>query len=805
MAGGDRQGQQGNQGSQGRDMSAGAPADLTQTQRNQIEALLKQITALAQELRGRSDAGRAAMTTLLAQAVGADEEVAQAYAERLGHVRGDDMAAAADIALAMGELDTRHEVAREARRTLVRLRSAGAKPTLTIPAHSATPAAQASPAPAAAQAPTPRKPAFEAAWASRTREAGEINVITLWREGADADTLRPYVFLLDFWQSGVREFEIGDTIQRREIQQMLTPLQSKGLPAPVKIGWAQARGLVREALDINAWRGSEPGGDFARYRAQIEERLLAEPSDDALREDLRQEEERFAREGDSPLCDSNLEAEETLANWLGAWSFGDYGLAYDLLASDHPERRRQSRAEYISLRRQWADEAHPAELRLTLIREQEQRASLLWTPGAPAGGLGAGVKRDLETFWSLTLTDSPIGGQLEELPMGTLVSKVSGRHWFWTGYSMQREHTSGQWAIARQRDEGAQAQGLPVDELTKRLAEARERAEKAAQTAPQDANSPQAADVLRAVTGDLTAGLHYSDALSARLPLDESVHRNAVNDARTLSAHERAAALLERMAGRFGDDHDIRFELGVEQYLVAEQSAQAGQQEVAGAWLGRATATLLALCEDDPTPQHLQGLGELLARQGHYTQAAQRLRQGIQLDGSLATLYVDLAETLMGQATDDNLDAPAPLDEQTRGEVMREALQALRDAARLDGTLPRLFTRMGAIYEALHQHEDAIIAFEEAIHREPGDDLAHYTLGALLMARREYDRARALLEMASQLEPSSMQYRLALAACYIALGREREAAREVEILEKVAPQLPQVAELKAQLARLKKK
>lgn len=307
------------------------------------------------------------------------------------------------------------------------------------------------------------------------------------------------------------------------------------------------------------------------------------------------------------------------------------------------------------------------------------------------------------------------------------------------------------------------------------------------------------------VTGDLTAGLHYSDALISLLPLDESLSRSALNDARALSAHERAAALLERMAGRFGDDIEVRFELGVEQYLVAEQSAQLGQQEVSATWLGRATATLTAVTTESPSPQRLQGLGELLARQGHYNQAAERLRQGIAMDSSMATLYVDLAEALMGQATDDNLDAPAPLDEQARAPVMREALQALRDAARLDASLPRLFTRMGAIYEGLNQHEDAVIAFEEAIRREPDDDLAHYTLGTLFMSRREYDKARPLLEMATQLEPTSLQYRLSLATAYIAMERVREATREIEILDKLAPGQPQVTELKAQLARLKKK
>lgn len=795
MAGGDRQGQQG-----------GAPSVLTQTQRNQVEALVKQTSDLAQALRD-ADADRAAMVARLTQAIGADEEVAQTYAERLGGVRGEGATDAADVALAMGELEPRHEVAREARRALVRLRSAGARPTLAIPA--ATHAAPAAATPAttpAAPPPAPARPVFVEAWCTRTREAGELNLVALWREGANDDLLRPYIFGLDFWQKGVDHFEIGDTLTRREVQrQLIEPLHGRNLPPPVKLGWAQTRGLVLQALAVNAWRKTEPGGDFIRYRARVEERLLAEPADDTERADLAREEERFAREGDRPLCDPNLSADEMLANWLGAWSFGDYGLAYDLLASEHPARRSASRAEYVALRRQWADEAHPAALRLTLIREQEQRASLLWTPESPAaGGLTPGGKLDLEAFWSLSLDESPIGGQLEEMPMGTLVSKVSGRHWFWTSASLRRDIATNVWVLDRQRDEGAQSQGLPVEELTKRLAELRQHAEQIAREAPQDANEQGANEALRAVTGDLTTGLHYSDALMARLPLDESILRAAVTDARTLSAHERAAALLERAVGRFGDDNKVRLELGVEQYLVAEQSMQMGQQEATAAWLGRATATLTALANEAPTPQNLQGLGELLTRQGHYNQAEQRLRQAIALDGSIATIYVDLSETLMGQATDDNLDAAAPPDDAQRQAIMRDALQALREAARIEPTFPQLFTRMGAIYETLHMHDDAVIAFEEAIRRDPADDLAYYTLGTLYFSRKDYQKARHPLEMASQLAPTTMQYRIPLAACYIELGLVREASRELEILEPDAAQFPQIADLKAQLARLKK-
>ncbi len=793
MARGDRQGQRGHT----------PGGELSEERRAWVATLLSGTEALAGALRA-ADADRAALLAALKPVTSAEEPVAAAYAAALGDARGASAQPAADVAVALGELDTRREVAREARRAHVRLRSAGVAHTISIPPASVTVTAQPA-APAAPITLAPRAPKFIEAHATRSREAGEMTLIVVWQEGADADILRAYMFLLDFWREGVKDFEITDSMPRARIQsQLIAGLTQRGGPGTVKIGWAQARGLVLQALEVNAWRKSEPSAELTRYRAQVDQRLLAEPEDEARRAEIAAEQARMEREGDRPLFDINLEAEETLANWLGAWSLGDYGLAYDLLSAEHSARQGKSRAEFIALRRQWADEAQPAALRLTVIREQEQRASALWTPSAAPGRLGTGG-RDLEAFWSLTMRESPIGGQLPELPMGTLVSKATGRHWFWTGHTLRRDPASNLWLVAASRDEGAQAQGVPVDELAKRVKELREKAERTATEAQRQPEGPATNEALRAITGDLTTALHYSDALMARLPLDETLYRDALNDARALGSHERAAALLERMVGRFQDDVEVRFELGVEQYLVGEQYAQQEMQEPASAWLGRATATMTDVVAAEPTARRLQGLGELLSRQGHFTQAAERLRQAIALEPGNATLYLDLSETLMGQASDENLDAPEKLDEAGRRAAMQSALEALREAAKIDATLPRLFTRIGAVQEALHQHEDAIISLEEAINRDRDDDVAQYTLGTLYMARNEPQRALRYLEMASQMEPASLQYRVAVAACYVALERVREATRELDTLDKVAPGLPQTGELRARLARITKK
>ncbi|HEX6817576.1 MAG TPA: tetratricopeptide repeat protein, partial [Ktedonobacterales bacterium] len=421
---------------------------------------------------------------------------------------------------------------------------------------------------------------------------------------------------------------------------------------------------------------------------------------------------------------------------------------------------------------------------------------------AGKGGLGG---KDEEAFWSLVLKDSPLGGAAEELPMATLISPETSRHWYWTAYTMQRERSHGLWCIARIRDEGAAAQAQTVDELQKRIEETHTLAEQAAANAPQDPRSPQAAEAVRTVTASLCSALGYRDAIIAKLPLDEAAYRAAIDDARTLNNHERAAAYLERMQGRFPNELRLRFELGLEQYLVAEQYASQGQAVAAADWLDRAIATSKQVVDAERTAEHLQALGELQARRGYLSQAQETLREAITLDDERASAHADLASAILSRLSGEDLDSPGqtPSTEE-RETVAREALAQLREAAKLDPNLPALFTRIGGIYSMLGQAEDARLAFEEALAHDPGDADAHYALGTLHLERNEPQRALAQLENAVQLEPLAVPYRLALAAAYIALDRRREATRELDLIDRLQPHLPQVAELRAMLARQKK-
>ena len=801
MSRSERRGQHGHTRSQhGAQKSSESLPTLTDEQAARLEALRADVASLAASLRRAAPDGRDALKALLTPIDSTEEPVALAYANALGDHRGEAGRDAADIAEALGELSAHKEVARMARRSRIRLRSAGNVPSYAVPSaveHSgeARPIAPITPFHA------PARPDDEEsrgghggrvaqAYASRNRETGEMLLLVAWQESAASDRIYPYAFDLSFWSQGIKRFAGGESMSLAAFRQRMVEPMQKDTPV-VSITPAEVRRLLREALDIAVWRGGEMDAEYQLHRAQVEERLLAE---------LEGEPEETGVEGDRVYIDGEQEPDEVAANWIGAWSFGDFGLAYDLLADDHPIRRKQTRAEFVALRRQWATEAEPSNLRLTLVREQAQRASALWVPGG-AGMVGAGERRDVEAFWSLALTDNPMGGQLDELPMATLTSQETGRHWYWTAYTLNRDRRSGLWLISRTRDEGAASQALKIEELQQRIHEAHETVENITQQEPPDPRSEEAADLLRTLTGALTAALHYRDALIVRLPLDEAMYREGITDARSLGNHDRAAALLEKMHARFGGaDQRIPFELGIEQYLAAEQAARQGDTHSEAAWLERAVQTLTRVVEAEPTSEHLQGLGEMLSRQSHFNQAETRLREAIQADPQRAMPHVDLADALMGRISSENLDDPIKLSKEEQRDLARQALAELREAVKLDPSLHGVYTRIGALYEVLEQHDDAVIAFEEAIRRDPGDAEAHYTLGTIYMSRRQPENAIPHIESAVQLAPGGLAFRIGLAVAYVAAGRRTEATREIELLEAVAPGLPQIAELRRVLA-----
>ncbi|HEU5370580.1 MAG TPA: hypothetical protein VFU69_19055, partial [Ktedonobacterales bacterium] len=526
-----------------------------------VQTLLDQLPTLSQQLRQSSE--RAAAYQALSPIEQQAAPVALAFADALGSRRETD---AADVALALAELSQHQALRKEARRAGVRLRSVGIAPGFSIPASEAA-------------APQRQRP-FYTGYVSQTREQGEMQLALAWYENQAAGDVRGMVFLLEFWRDGVKDFFMTDVTTTKRFQQDYSKNTRAGEQVDIlPISLAEARSLVQEALEINTWRKTPLPDAYKRHYATIRDLLLNASISE-------EEEQAIARQGDRPWIARNLEAEELATNALGAWAFGDYGLFYDLLADEHASRRAQTRDEFIQLRRQWVSEADPASLRVLLLREQTagQAQSSLWVPT----GIHAGGRKDVEVFWSLLLKDSPIGGQVEELPMATVINRETGRHWYWTAYTLVQQ--DGVWRISRQRDEGLLAQGIPIPELQQRVKDLSEEANRIAQSQP--TTEEEAEEATRSLFGTVATALHLNDALMARLPLDRAPYDQAALDARSIGQYERAAAYYEKMLDRFGDRARLLTQLGIMQYLAGERELQGNNQAGAQRWWDSASTSL---------------------------------------------------------------------------------------------------------------------------------------------------------------------------------------------------------------------
>src|SRR5579871_1724949 len=718
-----------------------------------VQTLLDQLAILSQQLRQSSE--RAAAYQALSSIDQQPANVALAFAQSLGARREGD---AADVALALAELSQHQALRKEARRALVRLRSVGIAPSFSVPTSEA--------------AGPQRQRAFYMGYVSQTREQGEMQVALAWYENQTAGDVRGMVFLLEFWRDGVKDFYMTDVTTTRRFQQDFSKNKRAGeqidvLPCTL----AQARQLILEALEINTWRKTSLPDAYKRHYATIRDLLLNASIPEAEKQDV-------LREGDRPWIARSLESEELVANALGAWSFGDYGLFYDLLADEHSSRRAQTRAEFVQLRRQWADEAEPAGLRVLLLREQQagQLQSSLWVPT----GIRTGGHKDVEMFWSMLLKDSPLGGQMEELPMATIINRDTGRHWYWTAYSLVQQE--GVWRISRQRDEGLLAQGVPIPDLQQRVKDKTEEATQIAQSRPN--SEEEAEEATRNLFGAVATSLHTNDALIARLPLDRAPYDQAALDARSIGQYERAAAYYQRMLDRFGDRPRLLTQLGIMQYLAGERDLQEGNQAGAQRWWDSASASLEEAVTLSPTADTYQALAELRLRANRLEEAEQLIRQALELDDTRAERWGHLGSIQMNRN-----DA-------------RAALESFQQAAQRSPDLPGIQFHIGRAYRALGELENARLAYEEAIRRNPNDTEAYNNIAALL---EEQDPAQAItmVERAVALAPNVALYHANLAALLLKTGATKRGKAELEVAERLEPSNPIVRQVRAFAKSLK--
>jgi len=712
-------------------------ATISETENAQLQHLLEHYQELAQHI-------HTATTQEQAEAALSDitilpEKVQIALLKALSKVQTSE---SADLLTALNTFSPGKEIRKEARRALLRLDAAKIYSSWTPPI------AQAS----AIQVNVNHAPRFWRGLATQSREEGQMQIVLFWEQGYDYSEIRLFNFLLDYWQEGVKE-AYADQMSRRAAEHSIEDMRTK-LPDVTVVDCTLAEGkrLLEEALSVNEWRGTEPHKEFRNRLPTINQLIL--------------QAEHIGEDSGRTFINPELEDQETIVNFLGAWTLGDYGLAYELLTESSNIRNRLARDEWIERHRTWYDEAHPARLELGFVHERERSQSALWLPSSATSRTTA--RKDIEIGWSVEIDDTPLAGTLRELPMGTAIYKETGRHWFWTNYTV--EHTPDGWRIQQFTDEGANVQTLSISELQKRIQEYVDAIEVKVQQRADDVNA-----ALNEISWRATQILHFYDALIAKLPLDRQVDEEAFARAVFVGNAERIIVYLERMIQRFPDNKaDLMRRLGSTFAELAFRYDRAGMLERKDLFLQRAETTLReAQTLQDTGLGHLL-LGELLLSTDRSDEAEREL----------------LTARNMSATPDEEKALEAGLGNiAMRRKNMVEAIPHYQRVIELDPNYAGIWFSLGFAQRLLGNFEEAEKDYKRAIEVEPTDMRPYSELAAIYMNRPDKEKARAIIIQGVQANPTSAHLHALYASVLMELDEKRAAERELQTAETLDPSL----------------
>ena len=694
---------------------------------DQITAWLERVPEVAATLRAEPERDAAVAAVAPFTALSSAEQLALVIA--LGQIRGAAAVDALVVATALETLSTDRPAAKEARRSTIRLRSSGAQSDYVVPRPTLS-LVPVTPAVAA--------PEFVAGWASRTRERSEVTLALLWSRPSQPGEVDPYVITLNFWEGHIHLDQHHEPItQRRFEREVLEPLRTQEHLSWAAITAGQARALIEEMQETQTWRGLTNADDYAEVEPIIQRRLFNDTiiSDPSL---------------NTNLTDVEVTDEEVIVNFWGAWAFGDYALVYDLLGAHHAIRERETREAFIALRRQWYDEAKPARFQLGAITPQTQEQSgALWLPGSV--GASAGARKNFAFFWSLELQESPIAGQMPEMPLATLTHPDTSRHWYWQNIAVERDPRTNGWRIGRIRDEGANAQAQPLDQLLARSDELWAQAESLAspeQNLKEDAARDHALRIFSIAQESLSTG----EVALMRLMLDRGLHERLRDRSRQIALWERSSAVIRRMLTRFQDHAPLLHELSATAFQQARALAEREDEAGFLRWLELATNVAREAVEIDHSAESLVVLAELLLSQDGVEEAEALLRESLALH-PIVGAWLDLGDVLMQR------------------QQYIEAVESFEQAQRLDPSTPQIRWRLARALELTDRKAEARLVYEDALVQDENDAMAHALLGNLLFEEDDLENAGRHLESALRLGLASTQLLVQLANVNARLGR----------------------------------
>ncbi|MBA2681787.1 MAG: hypothetical protein H0U76_25755, partial [Ktedonobacteraceae bacterium] len=754
-----------------------SPEDMTQAQQQlanypQIAAALRESTDPAQ--------AEAALTDIAALPEGAQMALLKMLAR-------ENTTDAADVLAALNAYSPVKEIRKEARRGLIQLEATrtypGWSPPIVVPAFIDR-ALELSSSPGR----------FWQGLITDSRDSGEMQLILCWEDenGKDANMLG---FLLEFWHDGVKDFFMHSG-RKRKIEEQIASTRSQfvrlGDVRMIDCSLEEGTRLIQEALAVNKRFNTKPHLDYRRNIAQIQ-RLIPELEEPPLTPNF----QSLLGFPDFPSLLNEidilgLQAEDTVEDFLDAWGDKEYGAAYEILADDSPIRGGLSAEEWFDRRLAWAEQAHPANVEFNVVRlvgdladdeeeleaiddefaddeeeleavddeladDEEELEAVAEAESLSTTDAVAHLPQEVEVFWSIEMNDVPSGQELPELPMATAVFARTGRHWFWTKYTVVWDEEQGERRIQSMTDEWAAVLQLPEAEIESRLNGVAQRIQiltHELQQAGRDDEEPgdedeldvldEAAEevdleedddefddadlddaddefdeenagylaglfdeterdeTLREIMEQTRRALAYCDALIAQSPSERSLYEPAQLQAVLVQDWARVAAYLDQIAGRFPEERGTALRtMAVMLATVAAEHAEQDLEEEGERLLDLAEAVVRdAIVAEDVALGHIMLAQMLLANETKYDEVESELRRAQELAPSQQDeVLIEQGWGLLAE----------------RQAAYPEALQHYLRVAEFNPEYPSIWLHIGHLQRVLDQDDEAEVSLKRSI------------------------------------------------------------------------------------------
>lgn len=659
---------------------------------------------------------------------------------------------AADVLLALNELSPMKNVRKEARRSLIRLEGARIYPEWKPPVR-----------PTLAMQVTEAPLRFWKGIVTDTLPSGEVELLLLFEHEDNPREIRILGFLLEFWHDGVKDF-FTRVESRRSVENFIahTPERLHGVKTK-DISLAEGRRLLLDALEVNKRHGTVPHRDY-RYNLSLVNRLVLEAPDLDEDADLDEEPEETINLHD-------LTPTEVVVNFVESWVNGEYDIAYDLLSSDSPVREGLSKDEWVEQRDAWSDEANPGELEPNFIHEREPQDSGLWLPNT-ISAIRSTTRKEIDAGWSIELEESSLSDTPPELPQATIIYEETGRHWFWTRYTLVQDQD--EWRIQNISDEGANILGLPVIELQRRIQEHEKFLEDFVQK-QKSLDPEKAGQYLQTILWRVMQTIYYFDALIKQFSFDREVYQEAAARTLLFRQFERCVVYLELLIERFPEER------------AANLSTLASvQRDLSQKYFDRGDDELAKRCQE---------------------RAAEALRESLAIENNLNT-HISLAEVLiemnehLDEAEDHLLQAKAmatnPADEAHielhLGEIAmerqqyEEALDHYQRVVEHNPNAPDAWFDVAEAHRMLKNLEEAEVAYRRAISLQPDNEEFYFALSQMYADNNQPSKAIEVIEEGLSANPDSVVLNISLATRYLENQDYRQAEIFLEKAERIDPE-----------------